>query len=104
MSGGYRQTVRCHNKPSLVSVVGLLQITTGGAPLFTAATLWGKLPVFNLSAFALFGTYAWRFFAGSFLSLTLMRAIQGFAVTPLKTLISVTVFELFFIPEKGKSI
>ena len=86
------------------SVVGLLQLTTGGGTFFTAASaaVWGKRPVFIVSAFALFGTSAWGFFAGSFLSLTMMRVFQGFAAAPLETLVSATVSELFFVHEKGK--
>ncbi|PBP24891.1 MFS general substrate transporter [Diplocarpon rosae] len=86
------------------SIVGLMQLTTGGGTFFTAAAaaVWGKRPVFIISAFALLGTSAWGFFAGSFVSLTMMRVLQGFASAPLETLISATVSELFFVHEKGK--
>ncbi|PBP19894.1 MFS general substrate transporter [Diplocarpon rosae] len=66
------------------SIVGLMQLTTGGGTFFTAAAaaVWGKRPVFIISAFALLGT--------------------RFASAPLETLISATVSELFFVHEKGK--
>jgi MFS family permease len=38
----------------------------------------------------------------SFLSLSLMRVIQGFSAAPLETLVSATVSEIFFVYEKGK--
>ncbi|KAF8854618.1 MFS general substrate transporter [Acephala macrosclerotiorum] len=86
------------------NIVGLLQLTTGSGTFFTAAAaaVWGKRPVFIISAIFLLGTNAWGFFAGSFLSLTIMRVIQGFAAAPLETLISATVSEIFFVHEKGK--
>ncbi|KUJ13014.1 MFS general substrate transporter [Mollisia scopiformis] len=86
------------------NLVGLLQLTTGSGTFFTAAAaaVWGKRPVFIISTLFLFGTSAWGFFAGSFISLTLMRVIQGFSAAPLETLVSATVSELFFVHEKGK--
>jgi MFS family permease len=86
------------------NLVGLLQLTTGSGTFFTAAAaaVWGKRPVFIISTLFLFGTSAWGFFAGSFISLTLMRVIQGFSAAPLETLISATVSEIFFVHEKGK--
>ncbi|TVY81521.1 putative MFS-type transporter [Lachnellula suecica] len=85
-------------------VVGLLQLTTGGGTFFTAAAaaVWGKRPVFIISTIALMGTSAWGFFAGSFISLEVMRVMQGFAAAPFETLISATVSEIFFVHEKGK--
>ncbi|KAH8779729.1 major facilitator superfamily domain-containing protein [Hyaloscypha sp. PMI_1271] len=74
------------------SLVGLLQITTGSR----------KRPVFLIPILFLFGTSAWGFFAGGFLSLTLMRVVQGFSAAPLETLISATISEIFFVHEKGK--
>lgn len=86
------------------SLVGLLQITTGSGTFFTAAAaaVWGKRPVFLISTLFLFGTSAWGFFAGSFLSLTLMRVVQGFSAASLETLVSATISEIFFVHEKGK--
>ncbi|TVY51194.1 putative MFS-type transporter [Lachnellula cervina] len=86
------------------SIVGLLQLTTGGGTFFTAAAavVWGKRPVFIIATIALLGTSAWGFFAASFISLTIMRVCQGFAAAPFETLISATVSEIFFVHEKGK--
>ena len=86
------------------NIVGVMTLTTGGGTFFTAAAaaVWGKRPVFLVSAMGLLGTNAWGFFAGSFLSLSIMRAVQGLAAAPLETLVSATVSELFFVHEKGK--
>lgn len=48
------------------NIVGLLQLTTGSGTFFTAAAaaVWGKRPVFVVSALFLLGTNAWGFFAG----------------------------------------
>lgn len=49
-----------------LSLVGVLQLTTGGGTFFTAAAaaVWGKRPVFIISLLGLMGTSAWGFFAG----------------------------------------
>jgi MFS family permease len=36
------------------------------------------------------------------MSLSVMRAIQGFCASPLETLVSATVSEIFFVHEKGR--
>ncbi|KAH6681581.1 major facilitator superfamily domain-containing protein [Halenospora varia] len=86
------------------NIVGVMQLTTGSGTFFTAAAaaVWGKRPVFIISAIFLLGTNAWGFFAGSFMSLSIMRAVQGFAAAPLETLVSATISEIFFTHEKGK--
>lgn len=86
------------------NLVGIMQLTTGGGTFFTAAAaaVWGKRPVFIICVISLMATSAWGFFAGTFLSLTMMRVFQGFAAAPLETLVSATVSELFFVHEKGK--
>jgi MFS family permease len=86
------------------NIVGVMTLTTGGGTFFTAAAaaVWGKRPVFIVSAMGLLGTNAWGFFAESFLSLSIMRAIQGLSAAPLETLVSATVSDLFFVHEKGK--
>ena len=86
------------------NIVGVMTLTTGGGTFFTAAAaaVWGKRPVFIISVMGLLSTNAWGFFAGSFLSLSIMRTIQGLAAAPLETLVSATVSELFFVHQKGK--
>ncbi|KAF4634489.1 hypothetical protein G7Y89_g3610 [Cudoniella acicularis] len=86
------------------SIVGAMQLTTGSGTFFTAAAaaVWGKRPVFIVATVCLLATNAWGFFAGSFLSLTMMRVIQGFAAAPFETLVSATIAEIFYTHEKGK--
>ncbi|PQE32044.1 hypothetical protein CJF32_00001639 [Rutstroemia sp. NJR-2017a WRK4] len=86
------------------NIVGIMQLTTGSGTFFTAAAaaVWGKRPVFIISTIGLLGTSAWGFFANSFISLSVMRAIQGFCASPLETLVSATVSEIFFVHEKGR--
>ncbi|TVY89979.1 putative MFS-type transporter, partial [Lachnellula willkommii] len=68
------------------SLVGLLQLTTGGGTFFTAAAavVWGKRPVFIIATIALLGTSAWGFFAAFYL-------INNHEIS-----------EIFFVHEKGK--
>lgn len=48
------------------NIVGVMQLTTGSGTFFTAAAaaVWGKRPVFIISALGLCGTSFWGFFAG----------------------------------------
>ncbi|KAB8295733.1 hypothetical protein EYC80_008558 [Monilinia laxa] len=86
------------------NIVGIMQLTTGFGTFFTAAAaaVWGKRPVFIISTFGLLATNTWGFFSESFISLSIMRAVQGFCASPLETLVSATVSEIFFVHEKGK--
>ncbi|KAF7881080.1 uncharacterized protein EAF02_006971 [Botrytis sinoallii] len=86
------------------NIVGIMQLTTGSGTFFTAAAaaVWGKRPVFIVSTIGLLATNIWGFFSNSFMSLSIMRAVQGFCASPLETLVSATVSEIFFVHEKGK--
>lgn len=86
------------------NIVGIMQLTTGSGTFFTAAAaaVWGKRPVFIISTIGLLATNIWGFFSNSFMSLSIMRAVQGFCASPLETLVSATVSEIFFVHEKGK--
>ncbi|KAJ9298329.1 hypothetical protein DTO271G3_3934 [Paecilomyces variotii] len=87
-------------------LIGLFLLVTGSATFFTAAsaTVWGKRPVFVISAFALLITNVWGFFSMSFISLVIMRIVQGFASAPLETLVTSTVSDIFFVHERGQKI
>jgi len=66
---GFEQIAETFNVSSdqiSFNLVGVLQLTTGGGTFFTAAAaaVWGKRPVFIISAIGLLGTSAWGFFAG----------------------------------------
>ncbi|KAA8567515.1 hypothetical protein EYC84_007991 [Monilinia fructicola] len=86
------------------NIVGIMQLTTGSGTFFTAAAaaVWGKRPVFIVSTLGLLATNTWGYFSDSFISLSIMRAVQGFCASPLETLVSATVSEIFFVHEKGK--
>ncbi|GAD97752.1 conserved hypothetical protein [Paecilomyces variotii No. 5] len=87
-------------------LVGLFLLVTGSATFFTAAsaTVWGKRPVFVISAFILLITNVWGFFSTNFVSLVTMRIIQGLASAPLETLVTSTVSDIFFVHERGQKI
>ncbi|KAK6605400.1 Protein HOL1-like protein 2 [Botrytis cinerea] len=66
------------------NIVGIMQLTTGSGTFFTAAAaaVWGKRPVFIISTIGLLATNIWGFFSNSFMSLSIMRAVQGFCASP----------------------
>jgi MFS family permease len=85
-------------------MIGMLLLMTGLGTFFTsaAATIWGKRPVFIVSVFILLITNIWGFMATSFLSLQLMRVVQGLASAPLETLVTSAVSDVFFVHQRGK--
>ncbi|RDW77118.1 transmembrane transport [Coleophoma cylindrospora] len=84
-------------------IIGLLAFWTGAATFFTAAgaSVWGKRPMFVISAVILLATNVWGFFATSFPSLAAMRTVQGLASAPLETLVTSTVSDLYFVHQRG---
>ncbi|TVY83057.1 putative MFS-type transporter [Lachnellula suecica] len=87
-------------------LVGVLVLATGTGTFFTsaAATVWGKRPIFVISIFVLLVTCAWGFYTTSFVSLAVMRGIQGAAGAPVETLVTSTVSDLFFVHQRGQKL
>lgn len=89
-----------------ISLVGVLTLVTGTFTFFTsaAATVWGKRPIFIISMVVLLMTSVWGFYATSFVSLTVMRAVQGAASAPVETLVTSTVSDIFFVHQRGQKL
>ncbi|KAF7894752.1 uncharacterized protein EAF01_010202 [Botrytis porri] len=89
-----------------IALVGVLTLVTGTFTFFTsaAATLWGKRPTFIISMVVLLMTSVWGFYVTSFVSLTMMRAIQGAASAPVETLVTSTVSDIFFVHQRGQKL
>ncbi|KAF1846999.1 MFS transporter-like protein [Cucurbitaria berberidis CBS 394.84] len=87
-------------------VIGFLAFWIGFTTFFTAAgaNAWGKRPFFVISAVILLATNIWGYFTTSFVSLAVMRAIQGMASAPLETLVTSSVSDLYFVHQRGTRI
>ncbi|KAG9190989.1 hypothetical protein G6011_09077 [Alternaria panax] len=87
-------------------VIGFLAFWIGFTTFFTAAgaNIWGKRPFFIISTVILLITNIWGFFTKSFISLAVMRVIQGIASAPLETLVTSTVSDMYFIHQRGTRI
>ncbi|KAI5375071.1 hypothetical protein J4E82_006150 [Alternaria postmessia] len=87
-------------------VIGFLAFWIGFTTFFTAAgaNIWGKRPFFIISTVILLATNVWGFFTRSFISLAVMRVVQGIASAPLETLVTSTVSDMYFVHQRGTRI
>ena len=84
-------------------VIGFLAFWIGLTTFFSAAgaNVWGKRPFFVLSAVLLLATNVWGYYTTSFVSLAVMRVVQGIASAPLETLVTSTVSDMYFVHQRG---
>lgn len=81
---------------------GLFMMGMGMGSVFASPTaiLWGKRPVYLISAILFIGTSAWCAASPSFPSLMAARVFQGMAVSPVECLPSATIAEIYFLHER----
>ncbi|KAF3053760.1 hypothetical protein E8E11_001901 [Didymella keratinophila] len=84
-------------------VIGFLAFWIGFTTFFTAAgaNIWGKRPFFIISTIVLLVTNIWGYFTTSFVSLAVMRVIQGIASAPLETLVTSAVSDMYYVHQRG---
>ncbi|KAL5380856.1 hypothetical protein PMIN02_010487 [Paraphaeosphaeria minitans] len=87
-------------------IIGIFAFWVGATTFFTAsgANIRGKRPFLFISSVILLLTCIWGQMIGtvhSFPQLATMRIIQGIASAPLETLVTSTVSDLFFVPQRG---
>jgi MFS family permease len=87
-------------------IIGFLAFWIGFTTFFSAAgaNIWGKRPFFIISTVVLLATNVWGYFTTSFVSLAVMRVIQGIASAPLETLVTSTVSDMYFVHQRGTRI
>ncbi|TLS26411.1 hypothetical protein PpBr36_04847 [Pyricularia pennisetigena] len=83
--------------------VGLYMMGMGIGSVFASPTaiLYGKRPVYLVSAILFIVTSVWCALSPSFPSLVAARILQGVAVSPVECLPSATVAEIFFLHERA---
>lgn len=81
---------------------GLFMMGMGVGSVFASPTaiLWGKRPVYLISAVLFIGTSVWCAASPSFSSLMAARVFQGMAVSPVECLPSATIAEIYFLHER----
>ncbi|KAF1941494.1 MFS general substrate transporter [Clathrospora elynae] len=87
-------------------IIGFLAFWIGFTTFFSAAgaNIYGKRPFFIISTFVLLATNIWGYFTKSFVSLAVMRVVQGIASAPLETLVTSTVSDMYFVHQRGTRI
>jgi MFS family permease len=86
---------------SLVAGLCMMGLGIGAILVSPLAILYGKRPVYLVSAIVLLATSLWASWASSFSSLLAARVFQGIAASPIECLPSGTVAEIFFLHERA---
>ncbi|POR38900.1 hypothetical protein TPAR_00888, partial [Tolypocladium paradoxum] len=65
------------------------------------AVMFGKRPVYLLTAIGLIVTCIWSAETTSFTSLAISRAVQGFCMAPMEALVPASIADIWFVHERG---
>jgi MFS family permease len=93
-----------HVTPEQVALTtGLYMMGLGVGSIVASPTaiLFGKRPVYLVSALVFVATSAWCALSPSFTSLCIARVFQGMAVSPVECLPSATIAEIYFLHERA---
>ena len=88
-------------KVALTTGVYMLGLGLGGVAMSPTAIMFGKRPVFLVTAVCLALSAVWCALSPSYASLMAARFFQGIAVSPGEVLPSATVAEIFFLHERA---
>lgn len=86
---------------SLTTGLYMMGLGVGSVIASPTAILYGKRPVYLVSAIIFIGTSLWAAWSPSFNSLLVARVFQGIAVSPVECLPSATIAEIFFLHERA---
>jgi MFS family permease len=89
--------------PQVALTTGLYMMGLGlGSVIFSpTAILYGKRPVYLISAVIFIATSAWCALSPNYASLVVARIVQGMSVAPVECLPSATIAEIFFLHERA---
>ena len=79
----------------------MLGMGVGSVVVSPTAILFGKRPVYLLSAVLFIAATIWCALAPDFNNLMIARIIQGMAISPVECLPSATIAEIFFLHERA---
>jgi len=86
---------------SLTTGLYMMGLGMGSVIASPTAILFGKRPVYLVSAIVFIGTCLWAAWSPSFSSLLAARVFQGVAISPVECLPSATIAEIFFLHERA---
>ncbi|PKS09347.1 hypothetical protein jhhlp_003961 [Lomentospora prolificans] len=86
---------------ALTTGLYMLGLGLGSVIASPTAILFGKRPVYLVSAFIFIASCVWCALSPSFGSLVAARILQGIAVSPVECLPSATIAEIFFLHERA---
>lgn len=89
------------SKVSLTTGLYMMGLGLGSVIASPTAILWGKRPVYLVSAVCFIITSVWCALSPNYPSLILARIFQGMSVSPVECLPSATVAEIFFLHERA---
>lgn len=89
------------SKVSLTTGLYMLGMGLGSVVASPTAILYGKRPVYLVSAVLFVVTSIWCAASPNFASLILARIFQGVSVSPVECLPSATIAEIFFLHERA---
>lgn len=88
-------------KVSLTTGLYMMGLGLGSVIASPTAILWGKRPVYLVSAVLFVITSVWCALSPNYASLVVARICQGISVSPVECLPSATVAEIFFLHERA---
>jgi hypothetical protein len=86
---------------ALTTGLYMMGLGLGSVVASPTAILYGKRPVYLVSAFIFIASCVWCAMSPSFTSLVIARIFQGLAVSPVECLPSATIAEIFFLHERA---
>jgi MFS family permease len=86
---------------ALTTGVFMTGLAIGCVVVSPTAILYGKRPVYLVSALLFVTTSIWCALSPNFVSLVIARIFQGIAVSPVEALPSATITEIFFLHERA---
>ncbi|KAH7160485.1 major facilitator superfamily domain-containing protein [Dactylonectria estremocensis] len=86
---------------SLTTGLYMMGLGVGSVIVSPTAILYGKRPVYLVSAIAFIAMSLWAAWSPSFNSLLVARVFQGIAISPVECLPSATIAEIFFLHERA---
>lgn len=105
LAAGFTDVAREYNVEveTVALTTGLYMMGLGVGSVFASPTaiLYGKRPVYLVSAILFISTSLWAGWSPSFASLSAARVFQGIAISPVECLPSATIAEIFFLHERA---
>ncbi|KAE8442086.1 hypothetical protein EG329_003844 [Mollisiaceae sp. DMI_Dod_QoI] len=88
-------------KVALTTGLYMMGLGVGSVVASPTAILWGKRPVYLVSAIIFIATSVWCAASPTYNSLLVARIFQGISVSPVECLPSATIAEIFFLHERA---